>query len=57
MAIIMELLGNWSRSSAHDVCRWYQDYRNAKIGHSARKQALVPDVVVWASRILDLLGS
>lgn len=59
MAIFMDMLGSYSRSGAHDVCRWYQDYRNANTDDSARKQLLIPDVVAhvaWASSIVKLLG-
>lgn len=40
----MRLLGNCFRSCAHNVCRWYQDYRNVEIC-SIRKQLLISDVV------------
>lgn len=55
MAIVVGLLGKYVRSGAHDVCRWYQDYRNAKTDHSISKQLLVSDVVAhaaWASGVL-----
>lgn len=59
MAIIMKLLGNGlALVLMMDVCRWYQDYRNAKTAHSARKQLLLQDIfahAAWASRMLDLL--
>ncbi len=30
MALFTKLLGSVIRSCAHDSCRWYADYRNAK---------------------------
>lgn len=36
------------RSCAHDLCRWYQDYRNAqKNSHSIRKQLLESDSTAY----------